>query len=181
VDTDRNLLFGVLALQADLMTAAQFAQACSAGAAAKDTPLADLLVERGWLTAGDRADVDKFLQRKLQKHRGDARASLAEVVTDPVRQSLAGQADPDVHASIAPPTPPPTGHVLLATTAYLPEGRQRYTFSRLHATGGIGPVEVKQPRVQDRRPADQREKFTSAILPPYLQKTKSIEELIPWL
>jgi len=46
---------------------------------------------------------------------------------------------------------------------------------------GIGPVEVKQPRVQDRRPPQQREKFTSAILPPYLRKTKSIEELIPWL
>jgi putative transposase len=46
---------------------------------------------------------------------------------------------------------------------------------------GIGAVEVKQPRVQDRRPAQQREKFSSAILPPYLRKTKSIEELIPWL
>ena len=46
---------------------------------------------------------------------------------------------------------------------------------------GIGPVEVKQPRVQDRRPSEQREKFSSAILPPYLRKTKSIEELIPWL
>jgi putative transposase len=46
---------------------------------------------------------------------------------------------------------------------------------------GIGPVEVKQPRVQDRRPPQQREKFSSAILPPYLRKTKSIEELIPWL
>jgi putative transposase len=46
---------------------------------------------------------------------------------------------------------------------------------------GIGPVEVKQPRVQDRRPPEQREKFTSAILPPYLRKTKGIEELIPWL
>ncbi len=46
---------------------------------------------------------------------------------------------------------------------------------------GLGPVEVKQPRVQDRRPAPQREKFSSAILPPYLRKTKSIEELIPWL
>src|SRR5262245_8334086 len=31
---------------------------------------------------------------------------------------------------------------------------------------GIGPVEVKQPRVKDRRPARQREKFSSAILPP---------------
>lgn len=46
---------------------------------------------------------------------------------------------------------------------------------------GIGPVEVKQPRVRDRRPADQREAFTSAILPPYLRKAKSLEGLIPWL
>src|SRR5262249_9292021 len=46
---------------------------------------------------------------------------------------------------------------------------------------GIGPVEVKQPRVQDRRPPQQREKFTSALLPPYFRKTKSIEEVIPWL
>jgi putative transposase len=46
---------------------------------------------------------------------------------------------------------------------------------------GIGAVEVKQPRVQDRRPAAEREKFSSAILPPYLRKTKSMEELIPWL
>src|SRR4051794_20309439 len=110
MSTDRNLLFGVLALQADLLTAAQFAQACSAWAAAKNTPLADLLVERGWLTAVDRVDVDKLLQRKLQKHKGDVRASLVEVTTYPVRQSLAGLADPDIHASIAPPTPPPTGH-----------------------------------------------------------------------
>src|SRR5437773_6406872 len=35
---------------------------------------------------------------------------------------------------------------------------------------GVGPVAVKQPRVQDRRPPQQREKFTSAILPPYLRK-----------
>jgi transposase-like protein len=48
-------------------------------------------------------------------------------------------------------------------------------------TTGVGPVEVKQPRVHDRRSPEEREKFTSAILPPYLRKTKSIEELIPWL
>jgi putative transposase len=46
---------------------------------------------------------------------------------------------------------------------------------------GIGPVEVQQPRVRDRRPADQREAFPSAILPPYLRKTRSLEGLIPWL
>lgn len=48
-------------------------------------------------------------------------------------------------------------------------------------TTGVGQVEVQQPRVRDRRPLDQAEPFTSKILPPYLRKTKSIEELIPWL
>ena len=46
---------------------------------------------------------------------------------------------------------------------------------------GVGSVAVNQPRVRDkRRPAD-REIFTPGILPKYLRKTKSIEELIPWL
>jgi transposase-like protein len=48
-------------------------------------------------------------------------------------------------------------------------------------TTGLGPVEVRQPRVHDRRLADEAEPFSSKILPPYLRKTKSIEELIPWL
>jgi putative transposase len=46
---------------------------------------------------------------------------------------------------------------------------------------GLGPIEVEQPRVHDRRPPEQREKFTPAVLPPYLRRTKSLEELIPWL
>lgn len=46
---------------------------------------------------------------------------------------------------------------------------------------GLGEIPVQQPRVRDRRPLAEREKFSSAILPPYLRKTKSVEELIPWL
>jgi transposase-like protein len=48
---------------------------------------------------------------------------------------------------------------------------------------GIGPVLVKVPRVRDRQPDNESERirFTSFILPPYLRKTKSMEELIPWL
>lgn len=46
---------------------------------------------------------------------------------------------------------------------------------------GLGPVEVEQPRVLDRRPRDEAESFSSKVLPPYLRKTKSLEELIPWL
>lgn len=59
---------------------------------------------------------------------------------------------------------------------------------------GVGPVEVSQPRVLDRRivgandggesidaEGQSVERFRSSILPPYLRKTKAIEELIPWL
>ncbi len=48
---------------------------------------------------------------------------------------------------------------------------------------GIGPVAVRRPRVRDRHPDGEggRIRFTSAILPPYLRRTRSIEELLPWL
>jgi hypothetical protein len=48
---------------------------------------------------------------------------------------------------------------------------------------GVGPLEVTQPRVDDRRIDEngERFRFTSRILPPYLRKTKTIEELVPWL
>jgi putative transposase len=46
---------------------------------------------------------------------------------------------------------------------------------------GVGALEVEQPRVFDRRPKDEAECFSSKILPPYLRKTRSLEELIPWL
>ena len=48
---------------------------------------------------------------------------------------------------------------------------------------GVGPIEVKQPRVDDRRVDENgvRFRFTSKILPRYLRKTKAIEDLVPWL
>lgn len=48
---------------------------------------------------------------------------------------------------------------------------------------GVGLVEVRQPRVNDKRRDAQGERlrFTSQILPPYLRRTKSLDELIPWL
>jgi putative transposase len=47
---------------------------------------------------------------------------------------------------------------------------------------GIGPVAVRQPRVRDRAGAGaERIRFTSAILPPYARRSKSLEVLIPVL
>ena len=44
---------------------------------------------------------------------------------------------------------------------------------------GIGDIEVAVPKVRDR--SDQGIKFNSQLVPPYLKRTKSIEEFLPWL
>lgn len=44
---------------------------------------------------------------------------------------------------------------------------------------GIGDVEIKVPRTRDR--SGDGITFSSALLPPYLKRARSIEELIPWL
>jgi transposase-like protein len=66
------------------------------------------------------------------------------------------------------------GHRLVVRNGRLP-ARQIQT--------GLGLVEVQQPRVKDRRIDEQgkRVRFCSQILPPYLRRTQSLDELIPWL
>jgi len=65
------------------------------------------------------------------------------------------------------------GYQRVVRNGYLPE-RQIQT--------GIGPVSVETPRLRDRSPqVSERITFRSAILPPYLRKTRSMEQLIPWL
>jgi eukaryotic-like serine/threonine-protein kinase len=137
MDADRNLLFGVLALQAGLIDAGQFVEACMLWTMHKPASLADLLVERGWLEPTDKTHLDYLLQRKLAKHGGDARASLADVPDD-LKRSLAALGDEDIRRSLAA-GPPPAAHVL-TTVAHVPGPAERYCRLRLHATGGIGRV-----------------------------------------
>lgn len=47
---------------------------------------------------------------------------------------------------------------------------------------GVGNLDISQPRVRDKSPeSEDRVKFSSSILPPYLHRSKAIDELIPWL
>jgi transposase-like protein len=47
---------------------------------------------------------------------------------------------------------------------------------------GIGPVAVRRPKVRDRGAGEALPiRFTSAVLPAYLRRTRNIEELLPWL
>src|SRR6516164_8266504 len=100
MDTDRNLLFGVMALQADLIDAVQFVEACSAWAAKKSSPLADQLQNRGWITPEERAHVEFLLERKLRRHGGDVHASLMGAADARARGAIAAVDDFEVRQSL---------------------------------------------------------------------------------
>jgi putative transposase len=58
-----------------------------------------------------------------------------------------------------------------------------WPFTERSIQTGIGPIEVRRPRVRDRG-ADsdsERIRFTSAVLPAYLRRTRNVEELLPRL
>ena len=96
--------------------------------------------------------------------RSGARKLLAEALEAEIESFLAMYADLKDNQ----------GCQRITRNGYLPE-REIQT--------GVGPVAVKAPRVRDRGPEEEtgRIRFSSSILPPYLRKTKSMEELIPWL
>ena len=63
------------------------------------------------------------------------------------------------------------GHRLAVRNGHLPERE---------LTTGIGPVRIRQPRVDDRRlPEAGQERFSSAILPRYARRAPSVDTLIP--
>jgi hypothetical protein len=59
----------------------------------KDRPIAELLIDQGWLTPDDRADVERLLDRKRKKHGGDVQASLADAAGALARSALARMAE----------------------------------------------------------------------------------------
>src|SRR4051795_6870821 len=99
---------------------------------------------------------------------------LTEILRDGARRLLAEAIEAEVAAWIDAHAhlQDQAGRRQLVRNGHLPE--------RAIQTG-IGPIEVKQPRGQDRRTPEHREKFTPAVLPPYLRRTRSVAELIPWL
>jgi PAS domain S-box-containing protein len=138
MDTDRNLLFGVLALQAGLIDPGQFVEACTLWTTRKNVPLADLLRERGWLVAADRDHLDYLVQRRVNQHGGNVHASLA-ALPDDIKRSLATIGDDDIQRSLAAAHLPADSR-LRETVDHVPAPAERYSRLRLHATGGIGHV-----------------------------------------
>jgi serine/threonine-protein kinase len=144
---DRDLLFGLLALQNGLIDQGQLVAAFQAWTRDRTRPLAEHLLARGDLDPDDRAAVEALVSRHLKKHGGDVGKSLAAVQAGPsTRQSLAALGDPEIERTLTQlATPPPdadpdrTASYAVGTTT---SDGQRFRVVRPHARGGLGAVFV---------------------------------------
>ena len=142
---DRQLLFGLLALQNGLVNQGQLVAAFQAWTLDKGRILAEHLVARGDLDAEDRMAVDALVARHLKRHR-DVEQSLAAVaVGRSTRERMAGLDDSEINATL--------GHLGTAhistenvdfdhTAAYsvgaATSDGQRFRILRPHAKGRLG-------------------------------------------
>ena len=103
-----------------------------------------------------------------------SRSCLDEILRDGAREMLGRAIEDEVTVFVGARSHlvDENGHRLVVRNGHLPE-RSIQT--------PVGELPVKQPRVRDRRDISERERFQSSILPPYLRKTKSLEDLLPWL
>src|SRR5262245_3878166 len=101
-DAQRDLLFGLLALQNGLIDQTQLAAAFHAWTRDKTRSLADYLMLRGDLDAEQRAGIEAMVALHLKKHGGDAEHSLAAIPAgSSTRERLARLGDNDIHATLA--------------------------------------------------------------------------------
>jgi transposase-like protein len=105
---------------------------------------------------------------------GFALDPLTELVRDGARKLIEQAIQAELTMLLAAHAEEKTadGHARLVRHGHLPE--------RTVLTG-VGPVPVKVPRVRDRGAGADKITFTPSILPRYLRKAKSVEDLLPWL
>jgi serine/threonine-protein kinase len=141
MSADRNLLFGVLALQMDFVTRDQLISGMNAWVLNKTRSLGDILVEQGALAADEHALLDQLVEKHLERHGRDAERSLAALpVTAVIRKAIVAIPDKDIQASAAGLSSPET----TGPVAFSRPGTSRYRVLRPHALGGLGEVFVAE-------------------------------------
>jgi serine/threonine protein kinase/tetratricopeptide (TPR) repeat protein len=146
---DRNLLFGILALQMDFVSKDGLIGAMNAWVLNKAKPLGDILSEQGTLRPEHRTLLDALVQAHLALHSDDAAQSLAALSSlGSARQALEQIADPDVRASLGvvaaarDDTDDPYATRAPATVGEPTSAGLRFRILRPHAEGGLGKVSV---------------------------------------
>ena len=147
MSADRNLLFGVLALQMDFVSRDALIRAMNGWVLEKARPLGAILQEQGALSAEHHALLEALVQAHLKAHADDPQRSLAAVSSvGSVRRDLEAIADADVQASLAQVSAARRDddpYATRATTAGVPTGSGlRFSILRPHAKGGLGEVFV---------------------------------------
>src|SRR3954451_7687458 len=98
---DRNLLFGILALQMDFVRRDALIAAMYAWVLEKTKPLGQILLDQQALTPDTHALLEALVQKHLALHNNDEAQSLAAISSgDPAHDALGQVADPDVQASL---------------------------------------------------------------------------------
>ena len=146
---DRDLLFGLLALQNGLIDQAALVAAFQAWTRDKSRPLADHHAALGHLDAEGRAAVEAMVALHLKKHGGDAERSLAAVGgVGSLRDDLQHIADPELHATLdrivadGPATARDPEATMTVGVAPAAAAGSRFSILRPHARGGLGQVSV---------------------------------------
>ena len=140
MDTERNLLFGVVAFQNGTVDADRLAETCADWVSNPSRPLADLMVDRGVMTAEQRTLVEDAVSHELASHGGDPQATLAATMDGRSLDAIGEIAGEAIQANLAPGQLQ-GGHVMLETLSpNESDNRERYTLTHLHAKGGMGRV-----------------------------------------
>src|SRR5262245_52692854 len=90
MDPERNLLFGVVALQSGAIDADGLTETCAAWASEPTMPLADALVGRGLMTDEQRDQIEQSVARELASHGNDPNATLAATIDGRSLEALGG-------------------------------------------------------------------------------------------
>jgi serine/threonine protein kinase/tetratricopeptide (TPR) repeat protein len=91
MNTDQDLLFGVLAVRAGLLDEPRLGQILAARGEHNGQPIADQLVARGWISGTERAALEAELALLLDAHDGNLASTLAEVADPSLLATLVDQ------------------------------------------------------------------------------------------